>query len=98
MFFQNFPKVDNACFASFLSIKAAPPCLKLNDTLGIPFPNSIFETNFGWNLGPTLGSSTVFAFVQYESADVLDVRVGWEVWNYTDFRSGDVSLRCVNDR
>src|SRR5690554_7620272 len=37
----------SACFGSFLSIKTEPPCFKLNETLGIPLPNSFLLTNFG---------------------------------------------------
>ena len=46
--FENVINSDIACLESFLSINAAPPFLKLKEILGIPFPNSIFETNFGW--------------------------------------------------
>src|SRR5690554_7680560 len=37
----------SACFGSFLSIKTEPPCFKLNETLGMPLPNSFLLTNFG---------------------------------------------------
>lgn len=39
----------NACRGSFLSISTEPPCCRLYDTLGMPLPNSILLTNFGWN-------------------------------------------------
>src|SRR5690606_24464266 len=36
-----------ACRGSFRSIKTEPPFCKLYETLGIPFPSSILEINFG---------------------------------------------------